>query len=164
MTLIKGVAPSYLWGPPWTTQVVLVVKNPPANGFDAGSIPGLGRSLEEESHSSILVWRIPWTEHPGRLQTMGSQRGKESDTTCTHGELSKPDSGQGRHNSRVPALGSSQMVGMMPGSPVRGAAPERGPHLDWAGSNCDPRLQIHVHPEPQNVTLCASRVCAGVIS
>ena len=26
------------------------------------------------SHSSILVWRIPWTEEPGRLQSMGSQR------------------------------------------------------------------------------------------
>ena len=32
--------------------------------------------LEEEmaTHSSILAWRIPWTEEPGRLQFMGSQR------------------------------------------------------------------------------------------
>ena len=32
--------------------------------------------LEKEmaSHSSILAWRIPWTEEPGRLQSMGSQR------------------------------------------------------------------------------------------
>ena len=32
--------------------------------------------LEKEmaSHSSILVWRIPWTEEPGGLQSMGSQR------------------------------------------------------------------------------------------
>ena len=32
--------------------------------------------LEEEMaiHSSILAWRIPWTEEPGRLQTTGSQR------------------------------------------------------------------------------------------
>ena len=32
--------------------------------------------LEEEmaTHSSILAWRIPWTEEPGRLQSMGSQR------------------------------------------------------------------------------------------
>ena len=31
--------------------------------------------LEEETatHSSILAWRIPWTEEPGRLQFMGSQ-------------------------------------------------------------------------------------------
>ena len=30
------------------------------------------------THSSVLDWRIPWTEEPGRLQSMGS---KESDTT-----------------------------------------------------------------------------------
>ena len=34
------------------------------------------RLLEKEmaTHSSILAWRIPWTEEPGRLQSMGSQR------------------------------------------------------------------------------------------
>ena len=33
-------------------------------------------ALEEEmtTHSSILAWKIPWTEEPGRLQPMGSQR------------------------------------------------------------------------------------------
>ena len=32
--------------------------------------------LEEEmtAHSSVLAWRIPWTEEPGGLQSMGSQR------------------------------------------------------------------------------------------
>ena len=32
--------------------------------------------LEKElaTHSSVLAWRIPWTEQPGRLQSMGSQR------------------------------------------------------------------------------------------
>ena len=32
--------------------------------------------LEEDmaTHSSILAWRIPWTEEPGGLQSMGSQR------------------------------------------------------------------------------------------
>ena len=37
-------------------------------------------SLEKEmaTHSNILAWRIPWTEEPGRLQSMGSQ---EWDTT-----------------------------------------------------------------------------------
>ena len=32
--------------------------------------------LEKEmaTHSSVLAWRIPWTEEPGRLQSMGSQR------------------------------------------------------------------------------------------
>ena len=41
------------------------VKNLPAG--DAGSIPGLGRSLQKEiaTHSSILAWKIPWAEEPG---------------------------------------------------------------------------------------------------
>ena len=51
-----------------------VKKNLPANAGDAGSIPELGRS----AHSSILAWRIPWTEELGELQSIGS---KESDTT-----------------------------------------------------------------------------------
>ena len=53
------------------------VKNPPVSagdGGEAGSV-GLEDPLEEgvETHSSILVWRIPWTEESGGLQTMGSQ-------------------------------------------------------------------------------------------
>ena len=56
-----------------------LVKNTPASAGDisgADSIPGSGRSLEEETatHSSILGWRIPWTEEPGGLQSMGLQR------------------------------------------------------------------------------------------
>ena len=54
-----------------------MVKNPPANAGDVGSIPGLGRlPLEREmaTHSSILAWEIPWTEDPGRLQCMGLQK------------------------------------------------------------------------------------------
>ena len=37
---------------------------------------GLEDSLEKEmaTHSSVLAWRIPWTEEPGWLQSMGSQR------------------------------------------------------------------------------------------
>ena len=42
--------------------------------------PGWEDPLEKEmaTHLSILAWRIPWTEEPGGLQSMGSQ---ESDTT-----------------------------------------------------------------------------------
>ena len=59
--------------------MALVLKNLPANAGDLrdlGSIPGMGRSLEKEmvTHSSILAWRIPRMEKPGRLQSMGSQR------------------------------------------------------------------------------------------
>ena len=43
---------------------------------DPGSIPGLGRSMEKEmaTHSSVLAWKIPWTEEPGRLQSMGATK------------------------------------------------------------------------------------------
>ena len=63
--------------------MVLVVKNLPANARDikdAGLIPGLGRSPGggHAIHSSILAWRIPWTEEPGGLQSIGHE---ESDTT-----------------------------------------------------------------------------------
>ena len=53
-----------------------VVKNPPANAGDPGSIPGSGRCPEKGMaiHSGILAWRIPWTEKPGGLQSVGSQR------------------------------------------------------------------------------------------
>ena len=50
-----------------------MVKNPPANAGEAGSIPGSGRSPGGlATHSSILAWRISWTEEPGQLQLMGS--------------------------------------------------------------------------------------------
>ena len=53
-----------------------MVKIPPA--MQDTRVRSLGRedALEEETatHSSILAWRIPWTEKPGRLQSMGSQK------------------------------------------------------------------------------------------
>ena len=53
-----------------------MIKNVLASAGDEGSIPGLGRSLEEEmtTHSSILAWRIPWTEESGELQSIESRR------------------------------------------------------------------------------------------
>ena len=59
--------------------VALVVKNLLANAGDikeVGSIPVLGRSPEEgkAAHSSIVAWRIPWTEEPGGQQSIGLQR------------------------------------------------------------------------------------------
>ena len=46
------------------------------NAGDQGSIPGSGRSMVKEMaiHSSTIAWKIPWTEEPGRLQSMGLQR------------------------------------------------------------------------------------------
>ena len=57
-----------------------VVKNLPTNARDVGSSLGGEDTLVKEMaiHSSILSWKIPWTEEPGRLQFMGFQ---ESDMT-----------------------------------------------------------------------------------
>ena len=56
-----------------------MVKNLPVNAEDAGDaglIPGWEEPLKKEmgTQSSILAWEIPWTEEPGGLQSMGSQR------------------------------------------------------------------------------------------
>ena len=52
------------------------VSNPKVacNSGDLGLIPGLGRSPGEGTHSSILAWRIPWTEKLDGLLSMGSLR------------------------------------------------------------------------------------------
>ena len=53
-----------------------MVKNQPA--MQETWVRSLGREdpLEKEmaTHASVLTWRIPWTEEPGKLQSMGSQR------------------------------------------------------------------------------------------
>ena len=60
----------------WVFLVVQLVKNLPA--MQETQVQSLGGEdpLEKEmaAHSSILLWKIPWTEEPGRLQSMGSPR------------------------------------------------------------------------------------------
>ena len=62
--------------PTRASQVAETVRNPPA--MQETWVQSLGQedTLEEEmaTHSSILAWRIPWTEEPGGLQSMVSQR------------------------------------------------------------------------------------------
>ena len=63
----------------WTSQVVLVVKNKPANAGDTGDtslVPGLGRSPGggHGNPPSILAWRIPWTKKSGGLQFTGAAK------------------------------------------------------------------------------------------
>ena len=58
------------------SQVALVVKNPTANVGDIRDMSwtlGLEDPLKKgmATHSSVLAWRIPWTEEPGRLQSIG---------------------------------------------------------------------------------------------
>ena len=56
-----------------------VSKESSCNAGDLALIPGWKDPLEKEmaTHSSILAWKIPWTEEPGGLPSMGLQ---ESDT------------------------------------------------------------------------------------
>ena len=70
------------FGIPWWLRC----KESACGAGDSGSIPGSGRSLEKEmaTHSSILAWRVPWTEELGRLQFMGSQRVGCSWVTNSH--------------------------------------------------------------------------------
>ena len=90
-TLREILRQGYLWGKGVNklikcivdSQVVLIVKNLPANAGDVrdmGLTPGLGTSLEEGMaiHSSFLAWRISWTEEPGGYSPRGC---RESDMT-----------------------------------------------------------------------------------
>jgi len=55
---------------------ILGGKESTCNAEDLSLIPGWEDPLEKgmATHSSILAWRIPWTEESGRLQSTGSQR------------------------------------------------------------------------------------------
>ena len=91
--------------------VVLVVKNLSPNTRDlrdVSSIPGQADPLETgmATHSSILVWRIPWTEEPGGLQSIESKRvGHDwSNLACTHtckGELLRHKNGCGQEHATM---------------------------------------------------------------
>ena len=63
----------------WTSLVAQMVKNLPEMLEMQVQMLDWEDALEKEmaTHSSILAWRIPWTEESGRLQSVGSQ---ESDT------------------------------------------------------------------------------------
>ena len=73
-----------------------MVKNLPARAGDTrdlGSILWVERSQETKmaTHSSILAWKIPWTEGPGGLQSMGLQRVRHNwacKLTLSHGTIS----------------------------------------------------------------------------
>ena len=60
----------------WASLVAQTVKNLPAIQKTWVQSPGWEDPLEKRmaTHSSILAWRIPWTEEPGKIQSMGSQR------------------------------------------------------------------------------------------
>ena len=71
-----------------TSPVAEMVKNLPATWGTWVKSLGWEDPLEEgmATHSSILAWRIPWTEGPGGLQSIGSPRVRHdwSDLACMH--------------------------------------------------------------------------------
>ena len=86
-------------------------------------VRSLGREdpLEKETatHSSILAWRIPWREEPGRLQSMGSQRVGHDWATSLHFTL---------HRSEISGWQNTAWMYSFPNwEPV---------HCSMSGSNC----------------------------
>ena len=75
-TLVANVKILTYLGPLQLSLVAQMVKNLPA--MQDTRVPSLGQEDPMEkgmaTHSSILAWRIPWTEEPGRLQSIESQR------------------------------------------------------------------------------------------
>ena len=76
----KGASTRAIWLILWASIVAQMVKNLPA--IQETGIRSLGQEdpLEKgmATHSSILAWRIPWTEETGRLQSIGSHRVRHS--------------------------------------------------------------------------------------
>ena len=70
-----------IYGLPWWLRWQRICLQCGRPGFD----PWVGKILEEgmAAHSSILAWRLPWTEVPGGLQSMGSQRLDRTERLCT---------------------------------------------------------------------------------
>ena len=79
----------------WTSLVAEVVKNPPAKQDTWVRSLGQENPLKKgmATHSSILAWKIPWTEEPGRLQSMGLQRVRQNWAT----KHTYPSFGQARN-------------------------------------------------------------------
>ena len=101
----------------WTSLVAQTVKHLPT--MWETRVQSLGREdlLEKEmlTHSSILAWKIPWTEKPGRLQSMGSQRvGHDWETSLS---LSHTHAAAAKSLQSCPTL-CDPIDGSPPGSPV----------------------------------------------
>ena len=81
--ILNEILKVYFWG----SLVAQTVKNLPAKQETRVQSLGWEDPLEKEmaTHSSILAWRIPWTEEPGQLQSTGSQTFENdwSNRACT---------------------------------------------------------------------------------
>ena len=102
-----------------------MVKNPPANavGFNpcVGKIPSLEEGMA--TYSIILAWRIPWTEGPGVLQSMGLQKSQTwlSDLTATG--LLSPEIVLGNSKAKMGSTWSKTLSSLSSRIPVSGDFP-----------------------------------------
>ena len=113
---------SYLW---WTSLVAQMVKHLPT--MRETQVQSLGQEdpLKKEmaTHSSILAWKIPWTEEAGRLQFMGSHRvGHDwSDLAAAAAAASGSDSKESAWTAGDPGSipGSGRSLGEGNGNPLQ---------------------------------------------
>ena len=102
-----------IWPVKGAFQVALVVKNPPANAGETW-VQSLGPEdpLKEgrATHSNVLAWRIPWTEEPGGLQSMGLQRVRHN-----WSDLAQQHKHNGRVMEKEMAAHSSVLAWRIPG-------------------------------------------------
>ena len=70
-----------------------MVENPPTNAKhigDTGSVLGSERSPGEKKGNGVLAWKIPWTEEPGGVQSIGSQRVRHNWAHIHGSQTSRP--------------------------------------------------------------------------
>ena len=87
LPVVSGLLSHTTWGDAQTVNTHgSDSKELACNTGDLGWILGQENPLEKGmgTHSSVLAWKIPWTEEPGGLQSMGSQRVRHGWVTNTH--------------------------------------------------------------------------------
>ena len=112
-----------------------------------GSIPGGEDPLEEEmaTHSSLLAWRIPWTEEPGELQSLGS-RSQTRLSRHTQGEKpTRPRWGWVRKTRLGRGPGLQILTG---GVILSKCLSYRNSHTHTKGEQIAPRTPLYPSPSP----------------
>ena len=102
------------------------------------------------THSSILVWKIPWTKEPDRLQSMGSQRvhgdmTEETQHVCMYRRLSESLINQGPAIPALPLWVTKALLPLRPTGPL--------PSLPAGHAMIVPKYQYRDYPCPQGQCL-----------
>ena len=75
------------------------------NSGDAVSITGSGRSPGEGNASSILAWKVPWTEESAELWSMGSQKVRHDGSTNAFTFIFKKENNEKKFKKKNPIIG-----------------------------------------------------------